>query len=85
MKGLFPEKKLVFIGNKTGLQSVSRPVNQVPLLRGWVQSPVGATAKHTDRQDTPVAGVCKVPLVPRLSKVRQTDKTGGASVSTAVR
>ena len=34
--------------NKTGLQPASRPVEQVPILRGLG---VGVNAKQTDRQD----------------------------------
>ena len=38
--------------NKTGLQPVSRPVEQVSLISGFGvgQSPFGAMAKQTDRQ-----------------------------------
>ena len=39
--------------NKTGLQPVSRPVEQVPLPRGWVQRSIGARVLQTDnRKDT---------------------------------
>ena len=44
--------------NKIGLQLVSRPVEKVPLLRGYV---VGTKAMQTDRQTGLVAGRRKVP------------------------
>ena len=44
-----------YLYNKTGLQPVSKPVEQVPLLTGlgpwgWVQSLFGAMAEQTDKQ-----------------------------------
>ena len=44
--------ELEYNNNKSGLQPVTRPVEQIPLLRGlgWVQSPFGAMAKQTDRK-----------------------------------
>ena len=48
------------ITNMTGLQLVSRPVEQVYLLRGlgWVQSPISATAQQTNRQADWTGGGC---------------------------
>ena len=47
------ERKKDINENKTGLQPVSIPLEQVPLLRalGVSQSPISAMAKQTDRLD----------------------------------
>ena len=62
--------------NKTGLP----PVEQVPLYRGWMQSPFGATAKQTDgqteRQTDRTCGECvQTPYGAKAEQtVRQTDR-----------